>query len=92
MHSRIAFLRYRQLIPREDGRVVRAARDRGDDADVYRLDGRTHTRIDVWPGAEHAGCRWCCPGVRWDGCCAFEHAPDGSTWRYQLEFRGAREG
>ena len=23
---------------------------------------------------------------------AFEHAPDGSSWRYTLEFRGAREG
>ena len=47
---------------------------------------------DLWPGDEHLGLPMLLPGGETGRLLGFEYAPDGSSWRYTLEFRGAREG
>ena len=49
-------------------------------------------REDLWPGDEHLGLPMLLPGGETGRLLGFEYAPDGSSWRYTLEFRGAREG
>lgn len=49
-------------------------------------------REDLWPGEEHVGLPVLLPGGETGRLLRFEHAPDGSTWSYDLEFRGGREG
>jgi hypothetical protein len=48
-------------------------------------------REDVWPGEEHVGLPMLLPGGEIGRLQRFEHAEDGSTWSYTLDFRGARE-
>ena len=57
---------------------------------MVRVEDRA--REDLWPGEEHLGLPMLLPGGETGRLQAFEHAPDGSSWRYTLEFRGAREG
>lgn len=49
-------------------------------------------REDLWPGPEHLGLPVLLPGGETGRLQSFEHADDGSSWTYTLEFRGAREG
>jgi hypothetical protein len=49
-------------------------------------------REDLWPGQEHLGLPMLLPGGESGRLQGFEHEPDGSSWTYTLEFRGAREG
>jgi hypothetical protein len=49
-------------------------------------------REDMWPDEEHAGLPMLLPGGEVGRLIRFEHEPDGSSWSYALEFRGAREG
>jgi hypothetical protein len=90
VHSRIALLRYRQLIPRETAEWCEPLATAGA-TPMCLVSMEGHTRIDVWPGEEHLGLPVVLPGGEVGRLLAFEHAPDGSTWRYQLEFRGAVE-
>ena len=56
------------------------------------LPGLVDSRVFIGePGAEHLGLPMLLPGGENGRLVAFEHADDGSTWRYTLEFRGSRE-
>jgi hypothetical protein len=91
MHAPVRWLRYRQLVPVEGS----------DWSEPIEAEGATPmsivsmedaTRRDVWPDASHVGLPVVLPGGEIGRLLSFEHAEDGSTWRYSLEFRGAREG
>ena len=56
---------------------------------LLRLDDAV--REDLWPGPEHVGLPMLLPGGETGRLVTFEHAEDGSTWTYTLEFRGSRE-
>ena len=58
---------------------------------MVRMEDRARART-CGPGEEHLGLPMLLPGGETGRLLAFEHAPDGSSWRYTLEFRGAREG
>jgi hypothetical protein len=49
-------------------------------------------REHVWPGVEHRGLPVLLPGGEEGRLERFEHAADGSSWTYALEFRGVRQG
>jgi hypothetical protein len=50
-----------------------------------------HERSDLWPGVEHKGLPVLLPGGEVGRLLRFEHADDGKSWTYALEFRGERE-
>ena len=90
MHVSVRFIRFRQLVPSEtegwsepletEGRLPMTV--------VHMEDAQ---REDLWPGDEHLGLPMLLPGGETGRLLGFECAPDGSSWRYTLEFRGARE-
>jgi hypothetical protein len=52
------------------------------------LDLDRGSRRDLFPGAEHLGLPVFLPGGEAGRLLRFEHAPDGYSWTYALEFRG----
>jgi hypothetical protein len=55
---------------------------------LLRLEERE--REDLWPGPEHEGLPVLLPGGEVGRLLRFEHAADGGSWTYALEFRGER--
>ena len=90
VHARIPLLRYRQLIPVESPEWCEPLGSVGE-TPMCVVSMEKHTREDVWPGIEHGGLPVLLPGGEVGRLVEFEHADDGSTWRYRLEFRGALE-
>ncbi len=91
MHAPVRFVRFRQLLPAEEPEWCEPLEASGDHP-VTLVHMEERSRRDVWPGQEHAGLPMLLPGGEVGRLQSFEHADDGSSWRYVLEFRGAREG
>lgn len=91
MHVSVRFVRFRQLLPAEETVWSEPLESEGalPMTMVLMEDG---AREDLWPGDEHVGLPMLLPGGESGRLQRFEHAPDGSSWTYSLEFRGAREG
>ncbi len=90
LHAAPRFLRFRQLIPNEVPEWCEPLEGDGDlPMTLVRMEERT--RVALWPRLEHVGLPVVLPGGEEGRLQRFEHAPDGSTWRYTLEFRGARD-
>lgn len=91
MHPSVRFVRYRQLLPTEESAWCEPLESPGEiPMTIVRMED--HSRQELWPSEEHLGLPMLLPGGEIGRLQAFEHADDGSTWRYTLEFRGAREG
>ena len=91
MHAPVRWLRFRQLIPDEAAEWSEPLEASGQiPMCIVSMEGAT--REDVWPDASHVGLPMLLPGGEVGRLQSFEHADDGSTWRYSLEFRGARGG
>lgn len=91
MHAPVRWLRYRQVVPVE-GEEWSEPLEAEASTPVCIVSMEEATRRDVWPDASHVGLPMLLPGGEVGRLQAFEHADDGSSWRYSLEFRGAREG
>jgi hypothetical protein len=90
LHAPVRFVRFRQLLPTEDPEWCEPVESDGElPITLVRMEERV--RRDLWPGEEHAGLPMLLPGGEVGRLREFDHADDGSTWRYVLEFRGARE-
>jgi hypothetical protein len=91
LHAAPRFVRVRRLQPEaETDWSEPLSSDAGLPMTLLRLE--RHEREDLWPGAEHRGLPVLLPGGEEGRLERFEHVPDGSSWTYALEFRGAREG
>jgi hypothetical protein len=90
VHARIRYLRFRQLLPTEEVEWCKPLESEGV-TPMCIVVMEAQTRQDVWPDDEHVGLPVLLPGGEVGRLQRFEHARDGSTWRYTLEFRGARE-
>ena len=91
MHVSIRFVRFRQLIPTEQPDWSEPLETEGAlPMTLVRMED--HAREDLWPDDSHLGLPVLLPGGETGRLQRFEHAPDGSSWTYTLEFRGAREG
>jgi len=90
MHTRVRYVRVRQLLPAEDPQWGRPLEARGE-TPMSIVSMEEQARQDVWPGEEHRGLPMLLPGGEIGRLQHFEHADDGSSWTYVLEFRGARE-
>jgi hypothetical protein len=91
LHAPVRFVRFRQLLPVEDAEWCEPLETAGGrPITLVRMEDRT--REDLWPDARHAGLPMLLPGGEVGRLRDFEHAEDDSSWRYVLEFRGAREG
>ena len=91
MHAPVRWVRYRQLIPAESPEWSEPV-DSEATTPISVVAMEAGTRMDVWPDESHVGLPMLLPGGEVGRLLAFEHAEDGSTWRYSLEFRGARDG
>jgi len=89
LHAVPRFLRYRRA-DGNGGWSPALPRDGDEPMTLLRLE--EGAREDLWPGKEHVGLPVLLPGGETGRLLRFEHAADGSTWVYTLEFRGAREG
>jgi hypothetical protein len=89
LHAVPAFLRYKHA-DGDEGWSPPLERDGDEPMTLVDLD--TGTRRELWPGDEHVGLPVLLPGGETGRLQRFEHAEDGSSWTYSLEFRGAREG
>jgi hypothetical protein len=91
MHVSVRYVRYRRLIPTEDSEWSEPLESEGAlPMTLVRMEH--HAREDLWPDDSHTGLPMLLPGGETGRLQRFEHEPDGSSWRYTLEFRGAREG
>jgi hypothetical protein len=91
MHVSTRYVRYRQLLPTEDPEWCEALESEGAlPMTLVRMED--HVRQDLWPDDSHLGLPMLLPGGETGRLQRFEHASDGSSWTYTLEFRGAREG
>jgi hypothetical protein len=91
MHAPVRWVRYRQLIPVESAEWSDPVESEAA-TPISIVSMEAGTRDDLWPDESHLGLPMLLPGGEVGRLLAFEHAEDGSTWRYSLEFRGAREG
>ena len=91
MHAPVRWVRYRQLIPVESAEWSDPVESEAA-TPISVVSMEAGTRKDVWPDESHRGSPMLLPGGEVGRLLAFEHAEDGSTWRYSLEFRGVREG
>jgi len=90
LHVSVPFVRYRQLLPAESEAWSEPLRSEGElPMTLVRME--EGAREDLWPGEEHLGLPMLLPGGESGRLQRFEHEPDGSSWTYTLEFRGARE-
>jgi len=91
LHAAPRFLRFRRLLPAEDADWCEPLEAEVDHPmTLVRMEART--REALWPGEEHRGLPVLLPGGEEGRLERFEHADDGSSWTYSLEFRGGREG
>lgn len=91
MHVSVRYVRFRRLIPTEDPQWSEPLETEGAlPMTLVRMED--HGREDLWPDDSHLGLPMLLPGGETGRLQRFEHAPDGSSWTYALEFRGAREG
>jgi hypothetical protein len=90
MHTRARYVRVRQLLPTEDAEWGNPLETPGE-TPMSIVSMEEQAREDVWPGQAHHGLPMLLPGGEIGRLQRFEYAPDGSTWTYTLEFRGARE-
>jgi hypothetical protein len=91
MHAPVRWVRYRQLIPLEHSEWSDPVESEAA-TPISVVSMEAGTRDDLWPNESHLGLPMLLPGGEVGRLLAFEQAEDGSTWRYSLEFRGAREG
>jgi hypothetical protein len=91
MHAPVRWLRYRQLQPVERSEWSEPL-EAGGSTPMCIVSMEEATREDVWPDESHRGLPMLLPGGEIGRLLSFEHAADGSAWRYSLEFRGARDG
>jgi hypothetical protein len=91
MHAPVPWVRYRQLIPVESAEWSDPVESEAV-TPISVVSMEAGTREDVWPDESHRGLPMLLPGGEVGRLLAFDHAEDGSTWRYSLEFRGARDG
>ena len=91
LHAPVRFVRFRQLLPVEDPDWSAPLETLGDHP-VTLVRMEECSREDVWPDERHLGLPMLLPGGEVGRLRDFEHADDDSSWRYVLEFRGAREG
>jgi hypothetical protein len=91
LHVSVPFVRYRRLLPAESEGWSEPLQTEGAlPMTLIRME--EGAREDLWPSGEHLGLPMLLPGGESGRLQRFEHAPDGSSWTYTLEFRGAREG
>jgi hypothetical protein len=88
LHGVPRLVRYRRSD--QDGDWSRPM-DRTGDEPMTLLHLDEGIREDLWPGEEHVGLPVLLPGGETGRLLRFEHAADGSSWRWALEFRGSRE-
>jgi hypothetical protein len=88
LHAVPRFVRYRRAD--EDGDWSEPLEREGEEP-MTLLEPEKGVRLDLWPGTEHVGLPVLLPGGETGRLLRFEHAGDGSSWTYALEFRGARE-
>ncbi len=91
IHAKIRYLRFRRLLPVEE-REWSEPLEAPSETPMTLVEMEARSRRDVWPAEEHRGLPVLLPGGEIGRLQAFEHAEDGSDWRYTLEFRGAPEG
>jgi hypothetical protein len=91
LHAPVRFVRFRQLLPAEDSEWCAPLESSGEHP-VTLVHMEDRRRQDLWPDEQHVGLPMLLPGGEIGRLQRFEHAGDGATWRYVLEFRGAREG
>ena len=91
MHAPVRFVRFRQLLPTESSDWCEPL-ESTDDLPMTLVHMEERVRQDLWPGQAHVGLPVVLPGGEEGRLLRFEHADDGSSWTYALEFRGAREG
>jgi hypothetical protein len=90
MHAPVRWLRFRQLIPVETSDWSEPLEaEASTPMSIVSIEERR--REDVWPDERHVGLPMLLPGGEIGRLLGFDHAEDGSTWRYSLEFRGARD-
>lgn len=91
LHAAPRFVRFRRLLPVEEREWCEPLEADGEGMPMTVLRLEERTREDLWPDETHLGLPVVLPGGEEGRLLRFEHAPDGSTWSYALEFRGARE-
>jgi hypothetical protein len=84
LHAVPRFVRYRRVDDPDWGPALESGG--GMPVTLLRLD--EGVRQDVWPGEQHLGLPMLLPGGEEGRLLGFEHAEDGSSWTYRLEFRG----
>ena len=89
LHAVPRYLRYKRAD--ENGSTWCEPLERVGDEPMTMLRPDEGVREDLWPGPEHLGLPMLLPGGENGRLVAFEHAEDGSNWRYTLEFRGSRD-
>lgn len=90
LHAAPRYVRFRQLLPTEESEWCEPLEADGD-LPMTLLGMERHSRAELWPGEEHVGLPVVLPGGEEGRLLTFDHAPDGSSWSYRLEFRGSRE-
>jgi hypothetical protein len=90
LHAPVRFVRFRQLLPEEDPEWCSPLETEGEHP-VTLVHMEDRVRRDLWPDEEHVGLPMLLPGGEVGRLLRFEHAADGSSWSYTLEFKGARE-
>lgn len=89
LHAVPKYVRFRRIQPEEQPEWCDPLEATDDHPMTFlRLD--EHVRTELWPGEEHRGLPVVLPGGEEGRLVRFEHADDGSTWSYTLDFRGAR--
>ncbi|HZD17706.1 MAG TPA: hypothetical protein VE669_06160 [Actinomycetota bacterium] len=91
LHAVPRFIRFRQLLPSEDREWCAPLEADVDGLPMTLLRMEERVREELWPDERHLGLPVLLPGGEEGRLLRFEHAPDGSTWSYALEFRGARD-
>jgi len=88
LHGAPQFLRFRRPDVQDDwiGPLERTS-----DHPMTLLHLEEGTREDLWPAEEHIGLPVLLPGGEVGRLLRFEHSPDGDSWTWALEFRGARQ-
>ena len=90
MHAVPRFVRFRRVLPDEQAEWCEPL-EAGDERPMTLLDLDRRVRESLWPGDDHQGLPVLLPGGEEGRLVRFDHADDGSTWSYTLDFRGARE-
>jgi hypothetical protein len=89
LHAVPRYLRYKRAD--EHGSDWCEPLEREGDQPMTLLRPQEGVREDLWPGPEHVGMPMLLPGGENGRLISFDHADDGSAWRYTLEFRGSLE-